>query len=66
MLVRFTRPDGNPVLINPDSVEEVMPADDSHAKGAKAVIIEDGIAQAVTESLDEVARRLAAPPADGK
>jgi hypothetical protein len=54
---RFTRPDGVAVLINPDNVEEVMPADvaQGHPPGARAVImLVHGGFQAVRETVAEV------------
>ncbi|MGA7805602.1 hypothetical protein [Bradyrhizobium sp.] len=59
-LVHFTEPNGAPVGINPDQVENVRDAEPgAYAPGARTVIVLANGFQAVREPRSEVESRLA-------
>jgi hypothetical protein len=58
MLIRFTRPDGKPCYIDPDSVQEVTVAEGTGHGNAKTAIVGEAFTQYVIENLGDVLHKL--------
>jgi hypothetical protein len=57
-LVRFTRPDGRPCFIDPDTVEEVTVAAGTGHSNANTCIACEAATQYVTEGIEDVIKKL--------
>jgi hypothetical protein len=58
MLIRFTRPDGKPCYIDPNSVQEVTVAEGIGHGNAKTAIVGAAFTQYVIEDLSDVLHKL--------